>query len=135
MTRLETIQRAILAALGHVKPDYRSAAALDNAAGVIAQFVDGELKVPRVAVHFDEHGNADYLSDGGEVDLLIIDERCPRDRVYLHGSHPAKDGDIDALIGSDNIGRLGDMPEVENAVRAHMDGQPLPPISPKGKPH
>lgn len=35
----EIIQRAIYAALGHVKIDYRSPKRLDEAAGVIADFV------------------------------------------------------------------------------------------------
>ncbi len=36
-----TIQRAIYAAFGCVKPDYRSARRLDEAAGIIADFVIG----------------------------------------------------------------------------------------------
>lgn len=80
----------------------------------------------RVVVRYDEHGNADYYSDGGAVDLLIIDERCPRDRVYLHGSHATETSAIDALIGSDRVGSLGDMPGVEATICALMDGQPAP---------
>jgi hypothetical protein len=80
----------------------------------------------RVAIRFDQHGNVDFFSDGGEVDVLVIDERCPRDRVYLHGSHAQADGMIDALIGSDRIGELGDMPVTEDAIRAMMDGKPEP---------
>jgi hypothetical protein len=63
MTRLEIIQSAILAALGHVKPDYRSPRQLDETARQIAVFVDGAL---------DEHKPAwikqyeeKLFSDGG----------------------------------------------------------------------
>ena len=82
--------------------------------------------MPRVVVRYDEYGNADYYSDGGDIDLLIIDERCPRDRVYLHGSHAAADGVIDALINGDRIGRLGDMPGTEAEIRALLSGLPAP---------
>lgn len=126
MSRSEQIQAAVLAALGHVKPDYRSPKQLDETASVIARFVEGALPAPRMVVRYDEHGNPEYHSDGAEIDLLIIDERCPRDRVYLHGSHAAEDGAIDALINGDRIGRLGDMPGAEAAVRAFMDGRPAP---------
>lgn len=44
MERREAIQRAVYAALGHVRPDYRSPKALDEAAFVIADFVDHELR-------------------------------------------------------------------------------------------
>lgn len=44
MTRIELIQKATLAALMHVKPDYRSPKRLDDAARVIAEFVDAELR-------------------------------------------------------------------------------------------
>lgn len=81
---------------------------------------------PRMVVHIDTNGDLNYLSDGGEVELLIIDERCPRDRVYLHGSHPAGDGIIDALIGNSRIGELGDMPGTEAAIRAAMNGDEPP---------
>jgi hypothetical protein len=42
-TREEIIQRSVLAALMHVKPDYRSPKRLDAAAGVIATFVERDL--------------------------------------------------------------------------------------------
>lgn len=82
--------------------------------------------MPRVVIRFDERGEMNVVSDGGEVDLLFIDERCPRDRVYLHGSHSVPDGVIDALIDGCRIGRLGDMPGAEAAVRAFRDGEPAP---------
>jgi hypothetical protein len=44
MTQRDVIQQAILAALMHVKPDYRSARKLDECAGVITDFVEGALR-------------------------------------------------------------------------------------------
>ena len=41
--RNQKIERAILAALMHVKPDYRSPSRLDDCARTIAQFVIAEL--------------------------------------------------------------------------------------------
>jgi hypothetical protein len=43
MTREETIQMAVLAALGCTTIDYRSASRLDKAAGQIARFVEHAL--------------------------------------------------------------------------------------------
>jgi len=41
--RNETIRMALLAALGHHKPDYRSVGRLDKSAKVLADFVIGAL--------------------------------------------------------------------------------------------
>jgi hypothetical protein len=82
--------------------------------------------MPRLIVHIDTNGDLNYLSDGGEVELLIIDERCPRDRVYRHASHPTLNGVIDKLIGNSRIGELGDMPGTEAAIRAAMNGEESP---------
>lgn len=43
MTRREKIEMAVLAALMHHKPDYRSPAKLNEAAKVIANFVEAQL--------------------------------------------------------------------------------------------
>ena len=43
MPRREKIQMAILAALMHHKPDYRSPRKLDEAAKIITEFVEAEL--------------------------------------------------------------------------------------------
>jgi hypothetical protein len=82
--------------------------------------------MPRLVVHIDTNGDLNYLSDGGEIELLIIDERCSRDRVYRHASHPTLNGVIDKLIGSSRIGELGDMPGTEAAIRAVMNGDDQP---------
>jgi hypothetical protein len=80
----------------------------------------------RVVVRFDVNGDLDYMSDGGEVELLIVDERCPRDRVYRLKNHPVSGGIIDKVLGSSRIGELGDMPGTEAAIHAAMSGDEAP---------
>jgi hypothetical protein len=80
----------------------------------------------RVVYHLREDGTWQMLADG-PVTILVIDERVPRDRVYQMSekvicSHEA----IDRLIGDSRIGKLGDMPGAEAAVRAFLDGEPPP---------
>jgi len=43
MARIDVIEQAVLAALGHTKPDYRSIRKLGECAREIARFVDAEL--------------------------------------------------------------------------------------------
>jgi hypothetical protein len=76
----------------------------------------------RAVVQIDVDGNLHYFADGS-IDFLIIDERCPRDRVYALSNHQVKPDVIDRLIGTDRIGRLGDMPGTEEAIRAEMEGR------------
>jgi hypothetical protein len=78
----------------------------------------------RVVVRFDERGNPDFLSDGGDVELIVIDERAPADRVYRHQSHAVKNGVIDELIGEDRIGHAKDDKQLscEGLVKA-LGGQ------------
>jgi hypothetical protein len=45
----------------------------------------------------------------GDIDFLVIDERCPRDRVYALSSHRVSPSKIDELIGESRIGRWGDI--------------------------
>lgn len=80
---------------------------------------------PRVVIRF-ENGWWTVHSDRGEVEILYIDEGCPRDRVYLYSDHRAEDGEIDAMIGTSRIGKKGDMPGTEAAIRAFIDGEPAP---------
>lgn len=77
----------------------------------------------RLVVHIGPSGDLDYLSDRSPVELLIVDERAPRDRVYRHKSHAQPEGAIDGLIGSSRIGELGDMPGMEAAIRATLKGE------------
>lgn len=84
------------------------------------------MSIPRVVVHYDLNGDATYFSDGAPVDLLIVDERAPYDRVYRYGSHAVNSCVIDTLIGADHVHSLGDKPVTEAAIRAFMDGSPSP---------
>ena len=82
-------------------------------------------KRTRVVVQVDERGNQFYYADG-DVDFLVIDERCPRDRVFALSSRQVPPAVIDELIGNDRIGRWGDMPGVEAAILAYLKGEPAP---------
>jgi hypothetical protein len=86
---------------------------------------DQRLPTPRVVIRFED-GWWTVHSDRGDVEIICIDEGCPRDRVYLCGNHKAADGEIDALIGDSRIGKKGDMPGTEAAIRAYLDGEPAP---------
>jgi hypothetical protein len=82
-------------------------------------------KRTRVVVQIDERGDQFYYADG-DVDLLVIDERCPRDRVFASSNHQVPPAVIDELIGNDRIGRWGDMPGTEAAILAYLNGEPAP---------
>ncbi|WP_141339724.1 hypothetical protein [Bradyrhizobium sp. USDA 3458] len=81
----------------------------------------------RVVVRFDVNGDISYFADGLPVELLIIDERAPNDRVYRYSTHMVNSCVIDALIGADRVHYLGDKPVTEAAIRAALDGRPPPP--------
>jgi hypothetical protein len=81
---------------------------------------------PRVVIQIVEGRDLHYYSDGGPVEILIIDETCPSDRVYRLSHHVADPGTIDNLIGDAHIGKLGDMPNVEQQIRDHVDGAGKP---------
>ena len=84
---------------------------------------------PRVVVHIDEFGNHGYLTDG-DIDLFCIDERAPNDRVYQFSDRKVKRSEITKLMGKSRVGKLGDMPVTEAAIRALMDGKQPPPRPP-----
>jgi hypothetical protein len=79
----------------------------------------------RAVVQLDKRGNLFYYADG-DIDFLVIDERYPRDRVYALSSHEVPPAVIDQLIGDDRIGRLCDMPGIEEGIRAYINGEPAP---------
>ncbi len=56
----------------------------------------------RVVVHYDENGEATFYAEG-DVQLLIVDERAPNDRVY-ECSDRSDASEIDEIIGTDKIG-------------------------------
>jgi hypothetical protein len=82
-------------------------------------------KRTRVVVQIGERGDQYYYADG-DVDFLVIDERCPRDRVFALSRHQVPPAVIDELIGNDRIGRWGDMPGTEAAILAYLKGEPAP---------
>lgn len=79
----------------------------------------------RAVVQVARNGNMSYYADG-DIDFLVIDERCPRDRVFALSQHRVVPAFIDELIGSDRIGRWGDMPGTEAAILAFLKGEPAP---------
>jgi len=87
--------------------------------------VRGEHPRTRAVVQIAPNGDPTYYADG-DIDFLIIDERCPRDRVYAHSSHRVARSEIDELIGDSRIGRWGDMPGTEAAILAFLNGEPAP---------
>jgi hypothetical protein len=66
--------------------------------------VHGERLRARAVVQIAPNGDLSYYADG-DLDFLVIDERCPRDRVYALSQHKVAPAVIDELIGSDPIGR------------------------------
>lgn len=93
------IQRAVFAALGHVKPDYRSPGRLDKCASVIADFVEAELK----AANTDTRDDIERLTRG----ILKI-------REYLE-TKPPRIGDAtfdcEALLAGSQSERAPSMPQ------------------------
>ena len=62
----------------------------------------------RVVVRVFEHEIHKYLKEG-DVDVFIIDERFPKDRVYQLGERSVVDPkEIDGLIGDSPIGHFDD---------------------------
>lgn len=86
----------------------------------------GQGGVPTAVAHFDADG-AHYSATPG-VRFLTISERTLRDRVF-QVSALISHAEIDRLIGDSRIGRIGDMPGVEAAVRARLAGE-APPAGP-----
>jgi hypothetical protein len=70
----------------------------------------------RALVHFARNGDPFFYADG-DIDFLLIDERCPSDRVYALSDHQVARDFIDELIGKNRIGRIGDRPDTEKAIR------------------
>jgi hypothetical protein len=86
--------------------------------------VRGEHSRTRAVVQIGRNGNIFYYADG-DIDFLVVDERTPRDRVYALSQHKVAPAVIDELIGSDRIGRWGDMPGTEAAIRAFISASRL----------
>lgn len=75
VSNMEVIQRSVLAALGHVKIDYRSPKRLDEAAKVIAEFVIAEMDRDRIenCKHPRKRGGGSVGCDGSST----MDWFCP----------------------------------------------------------
>ncbi len=86
------------------------------------------VKMPanRVIVHFDKDGELNYFVEAGSgIDLYIVDERVPHDRVYKwSGKDPSEV--IDGLMGTDEIGHSGDAKHAGVAARINelLTGKP-----------
>jgi hypothetical protein len=76
-------------------------------------------------VQIDQHGDLHYYTDS-DIDFLVVDERCPRDRVFALSDRQVAPAVIDELIGNDRIGRWGDMPGTEAAICAFILGESPP---------
>jgi hypothetical protein len=66
MSDLDVIQRAVFEAFGTVKLDYRSPKRMDEAAGIVAEFVMAALARDRVenCKHIRANGSGSLGSDG-----------------------------------------------------------------------
>jgi hypothetical protein len=63
-----------------------------------------------VVFHIDQNGLAKGAYFRGEADVLIIDERDPKNRVYRMGQETADD-ELRRKIGKHPLGRILDEPE------------------------
>ena len=79
-----------------------------------------------VVFHIDQNGLAKGAYFRGEADVLIIDERDPKNRVYRMGQETADD-ELRRKIGKHPLGRILD--ETDNGARKgspvlnlHWDG-------------
>ena len=54
--------------------------------------------MPRAVIHYDEIGMVKYLADEG-VELFVVDERAPDDRVYRTSPDPIPDGILEGPAG------------------------------------
>ena len=78
-----------------------------------------------VLVHIDASGDQNYYVAGDATRLIIVDERCPNDRVYecLGRDDPA---DIARIIGDSPIGSSQDErhPALERKIERALSGKP-----------
>lgn len=58
---------------------------------------------PTVIIHTDATGWVDFLMTG-DVNVYIVDERCPGDRVY-QWTEKTTDDEIRAVLGDSPIGK------------------------------
>ncbi len=76
---------------------------------------------PVVVFHIDQNGLAKGAYFRGDADVLIIDERDPKNRVYRMGQETADD-ELRRKIGKHPLGRiLTDIQEAERAPAPLID--------------
>jgi hypothetical protein len=73
------------------------------------------LDAPIVVVHIDASGEVEYLK-AGAVELLVVDDRCPNDRVYRMTVETSR-ADIADLLGDDMVGSRHDDRHVALSLR------------------
>lgn len=83
-----------------------------------------------VVFHIDHNGQAKGAYFRGEADVLIIDERDPKNRVYKMGQETADD-ELRRKIGKHPLGRLltEDQPDERNpapVLNLHWAVEPTP---------
>lgn len=84
-------------------------------------------------MRLSEDGFPTLHAFGDAVRVLYIDERCPRDRVYLLQERGTPD-ELKALLGDDKIGHRDDGMLDENKVQAikafaaRLNGETLKPV-------
>ena len=78
-----------------------------------------------VIVQYDERGEQYFHVVGDDVQLFIVDERCPNDRVYEWLTRDTAD-DIKAILKDDPIGSSNDdrHAAIRHKVLALIDGKP-----------
>ncbi len=82
------------------------------------------LEKPRVIIHFEEGEITPNYYMTGDVDLLIIDENTPDDRVYQYTTK-SNNETMDFLLSNDPIGHLGDdrNPGITARVKEFLTGE------------
>lgn len=72
----------------------------------------------------DRKGNFEFWTDAPGLDVLSLSETAS-DRVYRLGNtgylRRVSPADMDALLAGDHIHELGDSPDLEDAIREHID--------------
>jgi len=78
------------------------------------------LKKHRVIVHFDSQGEVSYYVEGGStVDLFIVDECAPNDRVYQWNPRASSEA-MDTILGDSAVGSDND--DRHEAIKARVLG-------------
>ncbi len=74
---------------------------------------------PRAVIHFDEDGWPTFYSDD-TVDVIIVDDRAPNDRIYRQDPRPIPSGMLDGRIGTKHDGSPAALEAEE--ITARLEG-------------